>query len=302
MISIKIKNIPSSYNSKLLKVSLSNKNYVVKLFSKKNRLNFIREVFFLTNLRNLKNIPKIISYDYNKKTLVLSYLSGKKIRKDQGKYLPQIFYFLRKIQVKKNKYVNKNKIIKSKEGCYCLLDHLKNSKMKINEIKKNKQFMKNSNFLNFIKKLDNTYNLNEKNILKKYTKNNLKKEFNIKKLILSPSDFGFNNILLKSKKLFFLDFEYSGLDDPCKLCFDFISNPNTKFTSQEYEIFTHKFSTNFKIRNFKNIYNDFIDFYYIKWSILIFKYNCTKNNISNTNIDMALINTEKYLKNKKIWK
>ena len=40
-------------------------------------------------------------------------------------------------------------------------------------------------------------------------------------LILSPSDFGFHNIVKNKKKLYFLDFEYSGFDDPLKLLSDF---------------------------------------------------------------------------------
>ena len=43
-----------------------------------------------------------------------------------------------------------------------------------------------------------------------------------KELIFSPSDFGFHNILKKSNgDLVFLDFEYSGWDDPAKLIADF---------------------------------------------------------------------------------
>ena len=302
MISIKIKNIPTSYNSKLIKISSTKKNYIIKLFPKQNNLNFIREVYFLTNFKSLKYTPKIISCDYDNKILVLSYLNGAKVQKKQAKYLPQIFDFLKKIQTKKFKYIHKNKIIRSKEGCFCLNYHLKYSKKKIIHLKKNKKLLVNSNFSYFINKLNNIYKLKEKNILDKYKITRLKKKFNTKNLILSPSDFGFNNILIKSKKLFFLDFEYSGLDDPCQLCFDFIANPNTRFNNYEYKIFIYKFSQIFKIKNFEDIFNDFIDFYYIKWSILIFNFNLKKNKASRKDIDKSINKTLKYLKNKKIWK
>jgi len=302
MNSIKIENIPTSYNSKLIKISSERKNYIIKLFPKQNNLNFVREVYFLTNFKSLKYIPKIISCDYINKILVLSYLNGAKVQKNQAKYLPQIFDFLKKIQAKKFRYIDKNKIIRSKEGCFSLIDHLNYSKKKIIHIKKNKKLLKNSNFSNFINKLNNIYDLKEKNILNKYKMSRLRKKFNMKNLILSPSDFGFNNILIKSKKLFFLDFEYSGLDDPCQLCFDFMANPNTKFNNYEYKFFIHKFSEIFKIKNFENIYNDFIDFYYIKWSILIFNFNFKKNKTSKKDINTTINKTLKYLKKKKIWK
>lgn len=45
-------------------------------------------------------------------------------------------------------------------------------------------------------------------------------------IILSPSDFGFHNALIsRSGDMFFLDFEYAGLDDPAKLACDFFCQP-----------------------------------------------------------------------------
>lgn len=44
--------------------------------------------------------------------------------------------------------------------------------------------------------------------------------------ILSPSDFGFHNTILRSDgQLSFIDFEYAGLDDPAKLLCDYFCQP-----------------------------------------------------------------------------
>lgn len=43
--------------------------------------------------------------------------------------------------------------------------------------------------------------------------------------IISPSDFGFHNTLEDEGRLFFVDFEYAGWDDPAKLICDFICQP-----------------------------------------------------------------------------
>lgn len=43
--------------------------------------------------------------------------------------------------------------------------------------------------------------------------------------IISPSDFGFHNTLEHEGRLFFVDFEYSGWDDPAKLICDFMCQP-----------------------------------------------------------------------------
>lgn len=44
--------------------------------------------------------------------------------------------------------------------------------------------------------------------------------------ILSPSDFGFHNMLECKDNLFFVDFEYAGWDDPAKLICDFMCQPD----------------------------------------------------------------------------
>ena len=50
--------------------------------------------------------------------------------------------------------------------------------------------------------------------------------------VLSPSDFGFHNAILKeSGDLVFLDFEYFGRDDPVKLMADFIWHPGMKLSN-----------------------------------------------------------------------
>lgn len=43
--------------------------------------------------------------------------------------------------------------------------------------------------------------------------------------IVSPSDFGFHNALIASDGLYFVDFEYAGMDDPAKLVCDFVCQP-----------------------------------------------------------------------------
>jgi len=44
--------------------------------------------------------------------------------------------------------------------------------------------------------------------------------------IISPSDFGFHNAMIKKDRVYFFDFEYAGWDDPVKLICDFFSQPD----------------------------------------------------------------------------
>jgi hypothetical protein len=55
--------------------------------------------------------------------------------------------------------------------------------------------------------------------------------------ILSPSDFGFHNVLRSESDLFFVDFEYAGWDDPVKLLCDFACQPDLTVKQPQVERF-----------------------------------------------------------------
>jgi len=55
---------------------------------------------------------------------------------------------------------------------------------------------------------------------------------------LSPSDFGFHNVLLQANgTLRFLDFEYAGWDDPAKMIGDFFSHPGVPVPAEHLDAF-----------------------------------------------------------------
>jgi hypothetical protein len=62
--------------------------------------------------------------------------------------------------------------------------------------------------------------------------------------ILSPSDFGFHNTLEHQGCLSFVDFEYSGWDDPAKLICDFMCQPELPVTEKQGWQFTHELLEN----------------------------------------------------------
>ena len=55
--------------------------------------------------------------------------------------------------------------------------------------------------------------------------------------VLSPSDFGFHNALEHEGRLFFVDFEYAGWDDPAKLICDFICQPELPISENHAQQF-----------------------------------------------------------------
>ena len=60
-----------------------------------------------------------------------------------------------------------------------------------------------------------------------------REELSTDELILSPSDFGFHNVLEHDGELFFVDFEYAGWDDGIKLLCDFSCQPELPVTNAQ---------------------------------------------------------------------
>lgn len=62
-------------------------------------------------------------------------------------------------------------------------------------------------------------------------------------LCITPSDFGFHNTLISKDRLFFIDFEYAGWDDPVKTACDFLCQPKIPISSQYFELIIYKIAS-----------------------------------------------------------
>ena len=90
--------------------------------------------------------------------------------------------------------------------------------------------------------------------------------------IISPSDFGFHNTMIKKKQVYFFDFEYAGWDDPVKLICDFFSQPDYFMPEARLEQFVTRIGQIFS----KNIVKKMLwksrmlmKIYQIKWCCII---------------------------------
>ena len=91
-------------------------------------------------------------------------------------------------------------------------------------------------------------------------------------LIASPSDFGVHNMLSQNETLYYLDFEYAGLDDISKLFADFILQPNFTFNCTQEKYFLDLASLrleNILDKNWLYRYNQLKPFFLIKWSLIM---------------------------------
>lgn len=76
-------------------------------------------------------------------------------------------------------------------------------------------------------------------------KDSLPKEppLSLEERCISPSDFGFHNVLMKDRHPFFIDFEYAGWDDPAKTICDFFLQPKIPVPLSFYPQIASAFSS-----------------------------------------------------------
>jgi thiamine kinase-like enzyme len=274
------KEIKEGINSKVYKIKVDKDNLVVKVYNKKNKFRIKREKIFYDYLRSIKNnnIIKPIGFNIKFNLAIYPFIKGKKIKKITNNHIKELLNFL--------KQINKKKSIKlplAVDGIKNRDNHIKLCELKIDQMKKIKiDSLIKKQFMFFLKK----------KIIPKFDKIKMnyykQKTFNLKKnnllkndMIVSPSDFGFHNIIQSNNKFYFLDFEYAGLDDPIKLICDFYCQPDQVLTQAQKKMFIRNFP--FKKNSLKQLelYTKiFLPFHRLKWCCIIL--NEFKNGIKNS--------------------
>ena len=93
--------------------------------------------------------------------------------------------------------------------------------------------------------------------------NNLKTE-------LSIVDFGINNVIINKNKLFFIDFEFFGIDNPVHLISDTIAHPANNLNLQEQIIFLENLiKSHNNTEEIINAFNGTNILFDIKWCLIM---------------------------------
>ena len=87
--------------------------------------------------------------------------------------------------------------------------------------------------------------------------------------ILSPSDVGIHNIIHSKFDYYFIDFEYSGWDDPAKYFIDWLIQPNYIFPGKIAEDFLGKLLDVLDSPHWLKRAYLLIDLYRYKWCLII---------------------------------
>lgn len=90
------------------------------------------------------------------------------------------------------------------------------------------------------------------------------------KIFLSPSDFGFHNCIESNNGLVFIDFEYSGIDNPLKLILDFTYQPDFYITEENAHLFSDEIGRPYGL-NYLDIPREVRLAFALKWFLMVLK-------------------------------
>ena len=192
-----------------------------------------REWNYLSHLKKIKipDVPLPLFNDVRNGISVFSHLNGKKLLSSE---ITNEHIVCAAQHIVKLSEISNGRLDMAKGAHSTLVAHIDEVRLRMNRLceasKGSPEMTPLRNFLtNYLEPLW------EKQLAKVDKKNEV--NFETIKYHLSPSDFGFHNILVDKKKLSFIDFEYAGTDDLAKLTTDFMLAPSVPITTDQSYVF-----------------------------------------------------------------
>jgi len=241
--------ITNGKNSKVWKICKSNKYWILKKyyqcdFDVRDRLG--TEFDFLELLKNIgiKSVPNAVGMDRKYSLALYSFLPGERPSVIFSNHIKQAAEFIGEIN-KPYAFLSKSNVRTASDSCFCLLDHFALVDDRVNLLinVKPRSKLEDEVSLFIRKQLQPYWSQLKKCLLSKFDLLQLKEKILYNERIISPSDFGFHNTIEYKSKLYFVDFEYAGWDDPAKLICDFICQPEVQITEAQ----GHEFLNNIEV-------------------------------------------------------
>ena len=222
-------------NSSVYKV-LTNKNSVfLKIYPQTGKHNRLESEFYSTKILNnlgMNEVQKPIAFNKELNIAAYEWIDiDNSCGFDVGT-IEKSLQFLKNLHSKRSSHLFDNFSMAS-DSCVSILNIENQIKHRLSQLQESsKEFGDLNDFLknDFIPVLAKVITWSKSNLIKKqdYSKSLDKNE-----LTLSPSDFGFHNMIFSENgDLRFIDFEYFGWDDPVKLISDFSHHAGMSLTKE----------------------------------------------------------------------
>ena len=275
--------IKSGRNSRVWQVNSAQRQWLLKQYhhhkgDQRDRLG--TEFVFLSFLHGngVRNIPKPLICDRERKWGLYSYLPGEAVKTITTEHLTQVTEFVCRINRLRTTTAAQH-LPYASESSLSLQEHLKRIFNRLESLKKieGDGFVYETAKALVKEKLIPTFLHLRDSIMSRYSQNTVEKLLEPDERILSPSDLGFHNILQEGDCLYFLDFEYAGWDDPAKLFCDFACQPERPVTRRMAEVFCEQVCRQLNLSGTERRTEILLPLYRLKWCCILMNEFCTKD-------------------------
>jgi len=265
--------IQAGRNSRVWRVSNRKRHLALKEYFRhpqdpRDRLaaeaGFLRLLNRYTSLRVLQ----VIAVDEERDLGLYSWLEGKPVEKIKNQHLEQCVAFIAALN-QCRQLEDAKQIASASEACFTVQQHLESVQKRVQlllEIDAHSRMREVA--LNWIRTVLEPKLIQMQTGLEKRV-DQTGDYLQFSEQVLSPSDFGFHNIIEHKGELGFFDFEYAGWDDPAKLCCDFACQPQQPVTTKQAQWFCQLLGKSMKEANLSNMFEMLLPIYRIKWCCIM---------------------------------
>lgn len=235
-------------NNQIFRVNCINEQFILKKYfqhSEDGRNRLESEFNFLLATQNLTpdQVPKALAKIDHASVALYEYIAGTAITSSSQiteSHITQAAQYIANLNVSHSPDLEKI-LFPASEACFSIGEHLNKIELRLKELQGTKPYHQDD--LEFIYILDEILIFWEKvkdRVIQvcKRESFDLNRELPQNERVLSPSDFGFHNAVLRTNQsVVFIDFEYAGWDDPAKLVGDFFSQVAIKVNPKYLNLF-----------------------------------------------------------------
>lgn len=267
----KAESVKGGANSRCFKLKTADKRYFLKIYphSFDGRTRLLREYKFLKFLseNGIRTVANAYLADYELPAGLYSFIEGRsanrRITENDIEGAVSFIKALKQLSGLPLPSPGSGNIGPASEACFSLRDIICN-------LSERRKKLDSSSSEPLKKFLTGNFDLAFKEIKKRVRQSKMSQGVLAKeKRLLSPSDFGFHNAIRGGGgRLYFIDMEHAGWDDPVKMISDFLLHPQMKLTTKLKELFSGKIISLFDKKlemRFRSVY----PLYALKWSLIM---------------------------------
>jgi hypothetical protein len=239
--------------NRLFRVDTPKEEYLLKVYGSDLDSRRFREVAALTFLpkHGFDEVPRVVAFNREKGYALYTFVNGNKVRQEDltSEQMIKIADFVLKLQAIKPSNVDME-ILNAHRACFSTQDYIDNFKFRLEAFEESVESGTNQELKDF----NNKYKLSQivmeqaQKLSSKLNNGEINKQILPEDRRLSPMDLGVHNMLFDNDKIWFLDFEKFGWDDPRKMAAEFINHDrSTEISDENKKVFLDYYKSNWDI-------------------------------------------------------